>query len=90
MGARSELQNKVIDREVFNFALLTSIMSTNHEILLYNKVQIDDGTQGVVRYIGNIMGKKGVFHGIDVTKGDSKNDGKYKGIKYFDTKRGHS
>ena len=34
------------------------------------------------------MGKKGVFYGIDITKGDAKNDGTFKGIKYFDTKKG--
>merc|ERR1712154_554491 len=43
---------------------------------------------GIVRYMGNIMGKKGVFYGIDVTKGDAKNDGSFKGVKYFDTKKG--
>ena len=34
------------------------------------------------------MGKQGVFYGIDITKGDAKNDGTFKGIKYFDTKKG--
>ena len=58
------------------------------EILLFNKVQLDDGSQGIVRYMGGIMGKKGVFYGIDITKGDAKNDGTFKGIKYFDTKKG--
>ena len=61
MGAQSVIQSEVIDWEVFNFTLLTSIMSTSHEILLYNKVELDDGTQGGVRYIGSIMGKKGEF-----------------------------
>ena len=46
----------------------------NLEIRLYNKVQLQDGTVGIVRYIGSLMGKKGVFYGIDVTKGDAKND----------------
>lgn len=65
-------------------------MSTDFDVLphLYNKVQLDDGSIGVVRYIGSIMGKKGTFYGIDVTKGSSKNDGTFKGIRYFDTKRG--
>eukprot|EP01084_Bolivina_argentea_P120403 213413_1 len=58
------------------------------EILLYNKVELDDGAQGVVHYIGNIMGKKGTFYGIDITKGDSKNDGSFNNIKYFKTKNG--
>eukprot|EP01083_Nonionella_stella_P239057 837151_1 len=58
------------------------------QILLYNKVQLDDGSQGIVRYMGNIMGKKGIFYGVDITKGDAKNDGKFKNIKYFDTKKG--
>eukprot|EP01084_Bolivina_argentea_P319636 554392_1 len=57
-------------------------------ILLYNKVQLQDGSQGIVKYIGNIIGKKGTFYGIDITKGDAKNDGTYKNIKYFDTKKG--
>eukprot|EP01084_Bolivina_argentea_P048550 89440_1 len=58
------------------------------DVLLYNKVKLDDGSVGVVRYIGNIMGKKGVFYGIDVTKGDAKNNGTFKGIEYFKTKKG--
>ena len=63
-------------------------MAKELNILLYNKVELDDGTQGIVRYMGGIMGKKGVFYGVDVTKGDAKNDGTFKGIKYFDTKKG--
>ena len=44
------------------------------EILLYNKVKLQDDTVGVVRYIGNLMGKQGVFYGIDVIKGNGKNN----------------
>ena len=62
------------------------------DVLLFNtiKVKIDDKhyISGIVKYIGGIMGKKGVFVGIDVTEGKGKNDGTYKGIKYFDTKNG--
>ena len=58
------------------------------DILLYNKVKLADGTVGIVRYIGGIMGKKGLFVGLDVTKGKGKNDGSFKDVRYFTTKKG--
>ena len=45
------------------------------DILLYNKVKLDDDTVDIVKYIRGINGKKGLFVGIDVTKGTGKNNG---------------
>ena len=49
-------------------------MEAASKVLLYNKVNLDDGTVGIVRYMGSVMGKKGAYYGIDVTKGVSKNN----------------
>eukprot|EP01084_Bolivina_argentea_P170928 296157_1 len=58
------------------------------QIYLYNKVELQDGSQGIVRYMGSIIDKQGVFYGIDITKGNGKNYGTKNNTKYFDTKKG--
>jgi len=63
-------------------------MSDKLEVTLYSKVKLDDDAVGIVKYMGGIMGKKGVFYGLDVSSGEAKNDGTFKGIKYFDTGKG--
>eukprot|EP01084_Bolivina_argentea_P025524 47468_1 len=56
--------------------------------LFNNEVELKDGTVGNIRYIGNIMSKKGIFYGIDVIKGRGINNGSFRNIKYFDTSNG--
>merc|ERR1719317_1577360 len=33
---------------------------------LYDQVKLDDGTQGVVRYIGEVKGRDGTFFGLEM------------------------
>ena len=40
--------------------------------------------EGVVRYKGELIGKKGVFYGIEVVSGSGKHSGMYKDVKYFE------
>jgi len=53
----------------------------------YNdKVKLNDGGQGSVKYVGELVGKEGVFFGIDLVKGTGKNNGTLKGQVYFKTR----
>eukprot|EP01084_Bolivina_argentea_P001119 2055_1 len=42
---------------------------------------------GIVRFIGSIMTKKGIFYGIELNESNGKNDGSFNKIYYFKTKR---
>eukprot|EP01084_Bolivina_argentea_P250427 419553_1 len=50
------------------------------------KVKLLNSGQGKVKYIGEIVGKTGVFYGIDLQIGKGKNDGSYNGMIYFKTR----
>ena len=62
-------------------------MSKVDKIYYGDKVTLKDGNVGIVRYIGELPDKdKKTFYGIDLTKGNGKNDGTYKKKSYFKTK----
>jgi len=53
----------------------------------YNdKIKTNDGGQGSIKYVGEVVGKEGVFYGCDLVKGKGKNNGSVKGQFYFKTK----
>eukprot|EP01084_Bolivina_argentea_P031632 58543_1 len=56
-------------------------------IVRYNdKVKLKDNSEGFVKYIGEVVGKQGVFYGLDLNKGNGKNNGVVKGQLYFKTR----
>ena len=55
----------------------------------YNdKVKLKDGSQGSVKFIGEVTGKDGVYYGVDLVKGTGKNNGTVKKEVYFKTRGG--
>ena len=46
-------------------------------------VAITKDREGIVKYKGPIDGKNGIFYGIELTKGNGKTNGTYKGKQYF-------
>ena len=60
---------------------------------LGDKVEVPGGWHGFVMYVGGVEGRSGVFLGVDLIELDSakgRNDGSYKGVKYFNTKKATS
>ena len=53
---------------------------------LFDEVQLNDDAIGICKFIGEIKGKKGVFYGVDIKKGEGKNNGTIKNKRYFRTK----
>lgn len=54
-----------------------------------DSVEVPGGWHGVVQYVGRVEGRDGTFLGIDLIDLDAdkgRNDGTYKGVKYFTTK----
>ena len=51
-------------------------------------MKLKDGGQGSVKFIGEVVGKEGVFYGIDLVKGTGKNNGSVKKEVYFKTRGG--
>jgi len=41
---------------------------------------------GIVRYIGKLDGKKGVWYGLELMKGQGRHDGNFNGVQYFNVK----
>ncbi|ETO25143.1 hypothetical protein RFI_12001 [Reticulomyxa filosa] len=62
-------------------------MSTG-DVLVYfgDKVVLDDGCTGQVRFIGELVGKKEICYGIELTTGKGKNNGTLDGVTYFKVK----
>ncbi|WZH44511.1 Tip elongation 1 [Fusarium acuminatum] len=61
-------------------------MSTN--ISLGDVVDVPGGMHGVVRFVGPVQGKKGIFAGVELDQdyaSRGKNDGDVDGISYFNT-----
>eukprot|EP01084_Bolivina_argentea_P021917 40730_1 len=42
-----------------------------------------DGLVGVVRFVGEIQGKKGVFYGVELDEAKGKNKGSVAKVQYF-------
>lgn len=53
------------------------------EVVLGDYVELSGHRMGMVKYIGPINGKKGIFYGVELWKGDGKHNGSYKGKQYF-------
>jgi len=53
------------------------------EVVLGDYVELSGHRMGMVKYIGPISGKKGIFYGVELWKGDGKHNGSYKGKQYF-------
>lgn len=60
----------------------------NLKIHYGDKVKLKNGNKGTVKFIGEVVGKKGVFYGIDLAKGNGKNTGSFQKETYFKTKDG--
>lgn len=56
------------------------------DVHLFDEVQLNDDAVGIIKFIGEVKGKKGVFYGVDVKKGGGKNNGTIKNKRYFRTK----
>eukprot|EP01084_Bolivina_argentea_P114047 203139_1 len=48
-----------------------------------DKVKLKDDSEGVVKYIGEVVGKQGVFYGLNLNKGNGKNNGVINNQRYF-------
>ncbi|KAF2201453.1 hypothetical protein GQ43DRAFT_371427 [Delitschia confertaspora ATCC 74209] len=58
------------------------------EIEVGDEVDVPGGMHGVVKFIGSVRGKKGVFAGVELSREHAprgKNDGDVDGIRYFTT-----
>ena len=55
-----------------------------------DKVEMTNGETGIVKYIGNIHVKKGIWIGIELDEASGNHDGKIKGKRYFKTKPNHA
>ncbi|ETO36423.1 hypothetical protein RFI_00648 [Reticulomyxa filosa] len=58
------------------------------ELVIYfgDQVTLDDGGIGHVRFIGEVVGKKGTLYGIELTSGKGRNNGSLEGVTYFSVK----
>ena len=62
-------------------------MATSLDVHLYDEVTLIDEVVGIVKFIGEIKSKKGVFYGIELKQGKGKNNGCIKNRRYFRTKK---
>lgn len=53
-----------------------------------DSVELSKDRVGVIRYKGPLDGKNGVFYGVELTKGQGKHSGLFKGKRYFDCPKG--
>ena len=54
------------------------------EVRVGDYVELSAHRMGMVKYVGEIHGKKGIFYGVELWKGNGKHNGTYQGIEYFD------
>jgi len=58
---------------------------------IYNvgdEVVLPKNQEGFIRFKGTLPTKKGIFYGIELTKGIGKNNGDFDGVRYFDCAEG--
>lgn len=48
-------------------------------------IEVPNIGRGQIRYIGSVETKKGTFVGINLFAGNGKNDGTFRGRRYFET-----
>ena len=63
-------------------------MSNNVRVCLNDEVILNDyfGSQGTIKYIGEVIDKQGIFCGIDLSKGNGKNNGTFNKQFFFQTR----
>eukprot|EP01084_Bolivina_argentea_P085604 154736_1 len=54
------------------------------EVRLGDFVELSAHRMGMVKYVGEIHGKKGIFYGVELWKGDGKHSGTFEGVEYFE------
>eukprot|EP01083_Nonionella_stella_P071919 193515_1 len=54
------------------------------EVRLGDYVELTGHRMGMIKYVGDIHGKKGTYYGVELWKGDGKHSGTYEGIEYFE------
>ena len=54
------------------------------KVCIGDKVLLDNGIKGEVRFIGHVGDKKGIFYGIKLTEPKGKNNGCIDSVKYFE------
>ncbi|OQS55165.1 CLIP1 [Ecytonucleospora hepatopenaei] len=76
---------------VNNFKLDGSLVNeeNNKDLKIGENVTINGRFSGVVKFIGKIDGKDGIWVGLELEKPVGKNNGSYKNKKYFDCKENH-
>lgn len=63
---------------------------TQFEILkLGQKVELNDGRTGIIRFLGNGSFAVGNWVGVELDSNSGKNDGSVQGERYFDCEPGH-
>jgi len=50
---------------------------------IHDSVVLDDNLKGMIKFIGSIKGKEGIFYGIELSEIKGKNDGSVDGVTYF-------
>merc|ERR1712154_185407 len=53
-----------------------------------DEVRLVKDREGIIKFKGQIEGKKGSYYGVEVTVGKGKHDGEYKNLHYFDCREG--
>ncbi|ETO24991.1 hypothetical protein RFI_12154, partial [Reticulomyxa filosa] len=56
------------------------------QVYFGDKVTLDDGAVGEVRFIGELTSKSEIVYGVDLTTGKGKNNGSLDGVTYFTVK----
>eukprot|EP01083_Nonionella_stella_P085095 235745_1 len=60
---------------------------TSNEYNIGDIVCLVKDREGVIKFHGQIIGKEGTYYGVEVTFGEGKHSGTYKGTKYFSCKK---
>merc|ERR1711971_867292 len=56
-----------------------------NEVNVGDQIELKNGRVGIVRYVGNIHIKKGIWIGVELNEANGNHDGKIKGRRYFKT-----
>uniref|UniRef100_A0AC35U0R0 Tubulin-specific chaperone E n=1 Tax=Rhabditophanes sp. KR3021 TaxID=114890 RepID=A0AC35U0R0_9BILA len=53
-------------------------------------VYLVDNRRGVIRFVGAICGKEGIWYGVELESAPGKNNGQFQGVQYFTTSKPNS